>query len=89
MTLIKTRSIKKQDFEYVHRNIRCFNVSNMLTGKGVVRAERGYNEIDKNFYFLSIHYAIFRLLSISITSLGLMVFIQKIIYLEQKKRHSS
>ena len=89
MTLINTRSIKKQDFEYVHRNIRCSNVSNMLIGKDVVRAGRGYNEIDKNFHFLSIHYAIFILLSISITSLGLMVFIQKIIYLEQKKKHSS
>ena len=64
-------------------------LGNILTGKGVLKARKGvvragrvYNDIDKNVYFWSILLAISVLLSISTINLALMVLIQEIIYLE-------
>ena len=55
----------------------------MRAGKGAVRAGRRYNNMDhmnKSFYFHSVHQAILRWLSVLIKSIGLMMFIQEIIY---------
>ena len=52
-----------------------------------MKARRVCNNIDymdKKFYFHLILQAISRLVSISIVNLGLMVFFQEMIYLEQK-----
>ena len=53
-----------------------------VLGKGVRRAERGYNNMNKNFQFHCILFVILRLQSISTTSLGLMMFFREEIYLE-------
>ena len=53
---------------------------------------RGYNNmnhIDKNFQFPSILYTISRSLSISITNVGLMEFLEEIIFREQKMERMS
>ena len=55
-----------------------------VLGKGVRRAEKRCNKMDKIFYFCFSLYAISRLLSISITCLGLIVFFSRENYLEQK-----
>ena len=64
-------------------------LGNILTGKGILKARKGvvragrvYNDIDKNVYFWSILLAISILLSISTINLALMVLIQEIKYLE-------
>ena len=54
----------------------------MKTRRSVMRAERGYSNIDymkKNFSSIVL---LLNLLSTSVTNLGLMVFFQELIYLE-------
>ena len=53
---------------------------NILTGKGVMRAGRKYNNMEKKFQLCSF-------LSIYITNLALMTFFQELIYLEQNMKH--
>ena len=45
--------------------------------KGVKRAGRVYHDKNKNFYFCSIHLSILTLLSISIASLGFILFFKR------------
>ena len=69
-----------------------FRKGGMRSGRGAMRAGRGYNNMehmDKNFYFHSILSAIRRLLITSITNLGLMVFLQEIIYLGKEMERKS
>ena len=56
----------------------------IVLGKGVKRAERGYNNMNKIFLFRSIFYTISILPNISITSLGLVRFIQELIYVNER-----
>ena len=56
----------------------------IVLGKGVKRAERGYNNMNEIFLFRSIFYTISILPNISITSLGLVRFIQEIIYVNER-----
>ena len=69
-----------------------FRKGGMRSGRGAMRAGRGYNNMehmDKHFYFHSILSAIRRLLITSITNLGLMVFLQEIIYLGKEMERKS